>query len=166
MDRLIEFICRLNRIIDWIYPYFQKVMPKDTFKYAFCGGGNTLLDLILYFVTYNFILDKKDLDLYYIVFSPHIAAFLLVFPITFCTGFLLSKYITFSQSPLRGKIQLFRYGVIVFISILLNYILLKLFVDVCHIFPTPSKLLTTSVVVIFSYFSQRHYSFRSIKVTD
>ncbi len=153
----------INQIIDWVFPYFKGFVPKETFKYAFCGGSNTLFDLVLYFVTYNFILDKNDLHLFFVTISPHIAAFFLVFPITFSSGFLLSKYITFTQSQLRGRIQLFRYGVTVLGSIGLNYLFLKLFVNVCHFYPTPSKLLTTIVVVIYSYFSQRHYTFRRKK---
>jgi len=139
-------------------------MPKETFKYAFCGGSNTMFDLVLYFITYNFILDKNDLHLHFVTLSPHIAAFFLVFPITFSTGFLLSKYITFTQSQLRGRVQLFRYGVTVLGSIALNYVLLKFFVNVCGIYPTPSKLLTTIVVILYSYLSQRHFTFRTKKV--
>ncbi len=138
-------------------------MPKETFKYAFCGGSNTIFDLVLYFITYNFILDKNDLHLNFVTLSPHIAAFFLVFPITFSTGFLLSKYITFTQSHLRGRVQLFRYGVTVLGSIVLNYVLLKFFVNVCGIYPTPSKLLTTVVVILYSYLSQRHFTFRTKK---
>lgn len=154
----------VNLIIDWLYQPFQRYIRKDTFRYAICGGGNTVLDIFLYFITYNFILRKKILDLKIVAISPHIASFFIVFPITFTTGFLLSKYITFTESELKGKVQLFRYGVTVAICILLNYVLLKLFVDLCGIYPTPSKLLTTGIVVIYSYFSQRHFSFKTARV--
>jgi putative flippase GtrA len=45
--------------------------------------------------------------------------------------------------------------------VFLNYILLKLFVDGIGLYPTPSMMLTTVVVVMFSYLSQRHFSFQS-----
>ena len=153
----------INQLIDWFYPYFKSFFPKETFKYAFCGGSNTILDLFLYFVTYNFILQKHNLEMGFITVSPHIASLFIVFPITFSTGFLLGKYITFTQSYLRGRIQLARYGITVLGSIALNYLLLKLFVDICHLYPTPSKLLSTIVVVIYSYISQRHFTFRKPK---
>jgi putative flippase GtrA len=153
----------INKVIDFFYPFFKGFFPKETFRYAFCGGFNTMVDLILYFITYNFILIKSNVNLHFVTLSPHIAAFLMVFPVTFSTGFLLSKYITFTQSQLRGRIQLFRYGITVLGSILLNYILLKLFVDVCGFYPSPSKLLTTIVVIFYSYLSQRHYTFRNKK---
>ena len=148
-----------------MYVPFQKFLPIETFRYAVCGGANTSLDIFLYFICYNFVLKKQMIDLKIISITPYIGAFIIVFPITFLTGFLLMKYITFSASELRGRIQLFRYGVTVLICILLNYFLLKLFVGYCHLFPTPSKILTTGVVVIYSYFSQKHFSFKTPKTT-
>jgi hypothetical protein len=51
-------------------------MTIQMFRYAACGGGNFLLNVFLYFVSYNFILEKQVLDLDFIAFKPHIAAFL------------------------------------------------------------------------------------------
>jgi len=153
----------INDLINWFYPFFEKYIPKSTFRYAFCGGANTSLDIFLYFISYNFILHKKILNLSIISISPHIASFFLVFPITFSTGFLLSKYITFTESELRGRIQLIRYGITVLVCIVLNYIFLKLFVDVCGLYPTIAKILTTLLVVIYSYFSQKHFTFNVAK---
>jgi putative flippase GtrA len=150
----------INQTIDWFYIPFKKYIPYQTFKYAFCGGGNTALDIFLYFISYNFILHRADLNLRIIAIKPHIASFFITFPITFTSGFLLSKYITFKESALKGKTQLFRYGVTVFVCFLLNYVFLKLFVEYMHIYPTPSKLLTTCLVVIYSYFSQKYFSFK------
>lgn len=148
------------KIIDWVYPPFSRIIPHETFVYLVCGGGNTLLDIILYFISYNFILDKEMLNLGFITISPHIAAFMMSFCITFPLGFLLAKYITFSQSDIRGRIQLFRYGVTVVMCILLNYVFLKLFVEIFHWYPTLSKIATTVIVAVYSYLSQKHYTFK------
>lgn len=101
------------------------------------------------------------LHLKVITLSPHIAAFFMAFAVTFPTGFFLSKYITFSQSELRGRIQLFRYGITVVMCILLNYFFLKIFVDFFGWYATPSKIITTGLVVIYSYFSQKYFTFRT-----
>jgi len=149
------------RTIRWFYPPFRMFIPPETFRYAATGGFNTMLDIFLYFVFYNFILDKQIVNLGFIAISPYIAAFIFVFPITFSTGFLLSKYVTFLDSPLRGKTQLTRYGLSVVGSILLNYICLKVFVEYFYIWPTVSKILTTVVVIIYSYVIQRHFTFKT-----
>ncbi|PKP30846.1 MAG: phenylalanine 4-monooxygenase [Bacteroidetes bacterium HGW-Bacteroidetes-17] len=151
------------RFIDYFYPLCSRFIPNETFRYAATGGANTALDILLYFVFYRFILDKQIVDFGFVAISPHIAAFVFVFPITFTTGFLLAKYITFTSSSLKGNIQLFRYGVTVFGAILMNYALLKLFVDGFGLYATLSKILTTIVVVTYSYFVQRFYSFKTGK---
>jgi putative flippase GtrA len=150
-------------IIDWFYAPFNKYLSEETFRYAVTGGANTVLDIFLYFIFYNFIISKQVVDLGFIAISPHIAAFLMVFPITFSTGFILAKYITFTQSEIRGRIQLVRYAVSVAGSILLNYILLKLFVEVAGLYATLSKILTTCVVVVYSFIIQKYFTFQTGK---
>lgn len=135
-------------------------MPEQTFKYAATGGMNTALDIFLYFIFYNFVLKKENLELGFYAISPHIAAFLLSFVFTFPIGFLLAKFISFPDSYLRKRIQLFRYGLTVIGSIVLNYIFLKLFVESVGIYPTPSKIITTFIVIIFSYTSQKYFTFK------
>ena len=61
--------------------------------------------------------------------------------------------------------QLFRYAVLVGMCIILNYVFLKMFVEVWNIYPTPSKILTTALVAVFSYISQRKFTFKVKPIT-
>ncbi len=150
-------------VIDWFYKPFKRFIPQETFRYAATGGGNLFLDIFLYFIIYNFVLHKQIVELPFVAISAHIAAFIIVFPITFTTGFVLAKYVTFTSSPLSGKKQLFRYGLSVIGAILMNYFLLKLFVESFEIYPTPSKMITAIFVVSYSYLSQRFFTFKTHK---
>ena len=152
-------------IVDWFYFPFLRFIPIQVFRYAATGGANTIFDLFLYFVFYRYILDMQIVELGFIAISPHIAAFLLVFPITFLSGFLLAKYVTFTSSELKGKIQLFRYGITVTGAIFLNYIFLKFFVEYLGFYATLSKAITTIIVVIYSYLVQRNFSFKTANPT-
>lgn len=151
------------KIVDHFYPPFKKIMPLQTFRYAVCGGGNMVLNILIYAVTYNFILQKQNVVLPFITISPHVAAFIISFCITFPIGFYLSMYVVFPGSLLKRRIKLFRYFIVVVICILLNYYLLKLFVEDFGWYPTPSMMVITVIVVLFSYLSQRHYSFKHVK---
>ena len=151
--------------IDLFYTPFQTLIPIETFRYAATGGFNTLLDISLYFICYNFILDKQIIDLQIVSISPHIGAFLIVFPITFFTGFLLAKYITFTGSEIRGRVQLMRYMLSVSGSIFLNYFFIKLLVEFGGLWPTLSKIITTVIVVIYSYFVQKFYTFKTTRLS-
>lgn len=151
---------KLINFIDFFYPAFRKFMPLQTFRYAVCGGSNVILDLFIYFLSYNYILCKQNLDLGFIVFKPHIAALLMAFCISFPVGFLLSKYIVFNSSQLRGRIQLFRYVLIVAINLFLNYAILKVLVEYMEFYPTIARLFAIALVVTFSYLSQKHFTFK------
>lgn len=152
----------LMQIIDFFYPPFRRILPHQTFRYAACGGSNQILNLLVYYISYNFIFKKQDWHLGFITFKPHIAAFLLAFAVTFPIGFLLSRYVVFNESDMKGRQQAVRYITVVLICLLLNYGLLKLFVEVFHWYPTPSMLLTILIVVAFSFLSQKKFAFKSV----
>jgi ABC-type amino acid transport system permease subunit len=108
-------------------------------------------------------LDEQNFQVGLFTVSPHIASFLLAFLLSFPAGFLLMRFVVFQQSQLKGRIQFFRYLVIVVCSLLMNYFFLKLFVEYLHFYPTVAKIITTFFVVAFSYFSQRNFSFKTEK---
>ncbi|NIG56915.1 GtrA family protein [Chitinophaga sp. Cy-1792] len=147
-------------IIDFFHKPFSGIIPKQTFRYLACGGGNTLMDIVLYFISYNYILHKEPVHVLFIPMAAHIAAIFMAMAITFPTGFLLSKYVVFSESNLQGRTQLIRYFMLVGVCLVLNYVFMKFFVDVLHLFPTVGKICTTALVVTFSYLTQKKFTFK------
>lgn len=147
--------------VDLFYPLFQKMMPLQTFRYAACGGFNTCLDITLFFISYNYILQKQPVHIGFLTIGAHIAAFLIGFCVTFPIGFYLSRYVVFQATSVAKREQLGKYFMVVLGCLFLNYGFLKLFVDVLHWYPTPSKLITTLFVVAFSYVSQKHFTFKT-----
>lgn len=136
-------------------------MNIQTFRYAASGGGNTLLGLIAYYISYKYIFAEKTFDINFFAFKGHIAALILSFCVTFPVGFFMSKYVVFSDSNMKGRIQLFRYLMICLFNLALNYILLKIFVEKLHIYPVVAQVITICIVVVFSYIAQRNYSFKT-----
>ena len=149
-----------HSVIDWFYLPFKRFMPLQTFRYAACGGGNTILDISLFFLIYKFILHKQMLHTPWFTLSPHIAAFLMSFIVTFPVGFFLSRYVVFEGSAVRKREQLPKYMIVVLGAILLNYFFLKIFVETFGMYATLAKIITTFFVVAFSYFSQKHFTFK------
>jgi putative flippase GtrA len=136
-------------------------MPLQTFRYAACGGFNTALDIVLFFISYNYILRKQIVHFSSFAISPHIASFIIAFVVTFPLGFYFSRYVVFTGSNLKGRVQLGRYLLLVLACIGLNYMFLKVFVEQFHIYPTIAKIFTTVIVVTFSYLTQKHFTFRT-----
>lgn len=151
---------KILSFIDFFYPPFKKLMPLQTFRYAVCGGSNTLLDIFLFYISFNFVLKKQILNLGFISLKPYNAALGMAFCITFPLGFIMNKYLVFKGSYLRGHVQLVRYMLIVAANLALNYVILNLLVQYLHFFPTIAKVIATVIIVAFSYLSQKHFTFR------
>ena len=168
MNKLARII---TKIIDFFYIPFRKIMPEQLFRYAACGGGNLVLDWILYFLIYNFVIGHEIVNLTLDIghwtidqaITPHIATLCIVFPITLLTGFWLQKYVTFTTSQLNSWRQLSRYIFIVGVNLAINYFGLKLCVEIWGWYPTPSKMVITLITVAISYFGQKYYTFRTKK---
>ena len=151
---------RIISLVDFFYPPFKKLFPLQTFRYAVCGGGNMVLDIVLFYISFNYILHKQMLDLGFITLKPYNAALFMAFCITFPLGFFLSKYIVFNGSYLKGRVQLFRYVLIVGINLILNYVILNVLVQSMHFYPTVARIFAVAIIVTFSYLSQKHFTFK------
>lgn len=150
----------IQKAIDFFYPPFNKLMAPEFFRYGVTGVGNMVFDWLLFYSIYHFVLHQEMLHLGFVTLGSHIAALVFTFPISFLSGFWLQKYVTFTASDLHGKTQLMRYALVVAINLGINYGGLKLFVEVFHFYATPSKMLITIITTIFSYVSQKKFTFR------
>ena len=151
----------ISRVIDSLYiKPIATIIPQQLWRYGVCGATNMALDSVWYFVIYHFIVCKHFIDLGFVVVSPHIASLIVVFPITFFTGFWLNRNVAFHTSPTPRGRQLWRYALSVAGAIVLNYISMKLLVEVCGIWPTPSKIITTVISSIYSFLMAKFYTFR------
>ncbi len=150
----------LLKLIDFFYPPFSSWLSLNTFRYLATGGTTAASGIVVYFIAYNFILHQQHVVVGSLLVTAPIAALVIESFITFMIGFILNKYLVFTQSNLKGRIQLFRYASVVLTNILLNYAFLKVLVEAFGFYPTLAKVVTTAVLAIFSYFSQKHFSFK------
>jgi putative flippase GtrA len=135
-------------------------MPIQTFRYAACGGGNMLLGLFLYYVLFYFIFKQQNVSVFITVLKAHNAALFISGCITFCVGFLLNKFVVFTSSNLQGRVQLFRYFLSFSTNLVINYFLLRLFIEVLKIEEFIAQVTSTLIIVTFSYLTQKHFSFK------
>ena len=86
------FALILRRAIDWFYRRpFSRVISETVFRYGACGAITLSVDAVSYALIYHFLVAGRYFDLGFVVMSPHIASLVLVFPITFFTGFWLCR---------------------------------------------------------------------------
>ena len=151
----------ISKAIDLLYfKPLQKFLSQQVFRYLACGAANAALDAVWYYIIYHYIVCDLDIDLSFVVVSPHIASLAVVFPITFFTGFWLNRNVAFRTTEVRTLPQIMRYALTVVGSIVLNYVCMKFFVESLGVWATPSKMLTTVVCAVYSYLVGRYYTFR------
>lgn len=146
--------------IDIFYPPFRKLMPEQTFRYAVCGGANTVLGLFVFKILLVYFFKQNNVDIGFYVLKPHNAALFISFCLNFIVGFILMKFVVFVDSNLRGRIQLFRYLLSFTLNLILNYFLLKIFVEMIGWKPFLSQCITTAIIITISYLSQKHFTFK------
>lgn len=151
------------KILNLLYiPFVSKFIPKKTFFYAACGGGNMVLDMIIYGTIYNFILNKNDVVIFDFTISSAIASFLITFPIVFLTGLWLAKNITFTNSVNSNRKQSFRYLAVTITNIGIKYSGIKMLTTIA-IWPSLANATMTVITVLFSYLMQNYYTFKGHK---
>ena len=151
----------LIKCIDRLYiKRLEPIISRYLFRYAVCGVSNMALDTLWYFVIYHYIVAERFIDLGFVVISPHIASLIVVFPITFFTGFWLNRHVAFEATKYSSRRQLCRYALTVVGAILINYGCMKLFVEHLLFWPTPSKMITTVISACYSFLAARYYTFR------
>lgn len=157
LDMIAAFI---SRILEFFYPLFSRWMPYQTFRYAACGAYNTASGILVFFIGYNFIFKKEVLQTPVIAISPHIASMILSFLVSFPMGFYLARYVVFPGGLMKKRHQLFRYFLSTIGSLVLNYVNLKIMVDIFGFYPTISQVFNVIIVVTFSYLMQKYFAFK------
>ncbi|MES2431107.1 MAG: GtrA family protein [Bacteroidota bacterium] len=140
-------------------------MPLQTFRYAACGGSNLVLNFTCFTLLYHFF--AQNYKVVYLdghPFESYSIALFIAGVVSFFVGFLLNKYIVFDDSNLKGRIQFFRYFLSFASNLALNYIFLKFLVAYLYLHPVVAQSIVTVVIVIISYITQRHFSFKAAPV--
>lgn len=151
----------ITKLIDIFYiKAIERFIPRHTFRYGVCGVANSIvLDSIFYYLIYHYIVGKKVVELGFFAISPEIAALIVVFPITFFIGFWLNRNVAFNATDERKESQISKYALSVCGSILLSYASLKILVNLCGVWATPAKTLSSIIVAIYSYLAARYFTF-------
>lgn len=163
MRKIFEFSGRMITLaVDFFYPPFRRYVSLQFFRYGVTGVANLVFDWVMYFFIYNYILHQQMLFLGIVTLSSHIATLAIKFPITLTSGFLLQKYVTFTDSTNKGKEQIWRYYLVAFINLGLNYVGLKILVDLLHFYASVANIVISVILTFFSYISQKKFTFKSI----
>lgn len=150
----------LTNIIDVFYPPFKKIMPLQTFRYAACGGGNTILGLVVFFILFHYAFTDDVVNVGFMVFKAHKAALIFSSAVTFATGFFLNKFVVFTESNIKIHVQLFRYFLSFFGNLCIAAFLQTVFIEMLTMNADFSQIIIVVIIVSISYLTQKYFTFK------
>jgi len=151
----------LNKIVVFFHTPFARMISLKTFRYGMSGGSNAVLNLVVFYLSYNYLFDRNNFLLAGFVITPYIAAYIVALAVTFPVGFLLNKYFVFQGVKGQVSKQLSLYAGLTITNIFLEYILLHLLIGRLNI---PATLAQCFIIILLSglsYLFQSYVTFRS-----
>jgi putative flippase GtrA len=129
---------------------FRTLRNREQINYLIVGAWNTFFGYLTYYFLYN-LLNKKINYIIILVPSNIIA--------------ITNAYICYKIFVFRSKgnfiKEYFRFYIVYGISLLLNFILLALFVEILAVTPLIAQAAITIITVSLSYIIHKKYTFRN-----
>lgn len=151
-------------LLNIFYPLFRKWMPFQVYAYLAVGAVNTLFNILLFVVFYQFVLPQGQIAFLGLGLASYTIALVLAFILTVPTGFWLSKYFAFTEAednPKENTKQLGKYFLVVLQGLGSDYLLLKGLIIFTGMQPTVAKILSTVIVITVNYMLQKYFTFKA-----
>lgn len=156
------FALILRRAIDWFYRRpFSRVISETVFRYGACGAITLSVDAVSYALIYHFWLRAvistwdswlcRRISPLWCWFSHYVLHRFLAEPLcrlphaACCGGQTVGALSIDSRRIYFAQLRLY-----------------EILVEVCGLWPTPSKCITSLAVALYSYLAARYYTFKGI----
>ncbi len=153
----------IKYFLDLVYPIFKKLLPYQLYAYLAVGAANTVLNIVLFAVLYQFVLPQPGIMVNGYLVASYTISLLIAFVVTVPAGYWLSKTFAFGQHGIAAKQnarQFIKYFLVVIQGLVLDYLLLKLLVVYAGMHPTAAKIISTVIVLVLNYLLQKYFTFR------
>ena len=156
----------INFFIDLFYPLFRRILPFQLYAYLAVGALNTVLNIVLFAVMYQYILPQSGMEINGILVASYTISLLIAFILTIPTGFWLAKHFAFNQEQStpsgtnKTAAQLTKYFLVVLQGLGSDYLILKALIVFFDMQPTVAKLISTGVVLTLNYLLQKYFTFK------
>ena len=140
----------------------KRILNNRVVRYIFSAGMATGVDVVVYFLSFNFLFYKNDLNVAeWLTVSAPTASLAISYSCGLVTNFLITKYLVFTKSDLKGIHQLMRYILVAVLILLLNYLLMSFLIKEMEWYPTIARICSALTIGFLSFIIHKFYSFRS-----
>lgn len=139
----------------------QHILDNKLFRYFLSAGLATWVDVLTYFLVYNYLYKKTDIVITDgLVVASTTASLLMSYTAGLITNFTLTKWLVFKESELETHKQLFRYVLVALLILALNWMLMRVLIRNLEWYPTLSRATSALLIGFLSFFIHRVFSFR------
>lgn len=139
----------------------KRVLKSKVFRYFISAGIATWVDIMVYFVAFNYIYEKQDINLFsWMVISAPTASLMLSYTAGLLTNFFFTKHLVFKESELETHKQLFRYVLVAIVVLACNYMLMRFLIRQWHWFPTIARACSAVAIGALSFMVHKSFSFK------
>jgi putative flippase GtrA len=138
----------------------RRAYESKLVRYIFSGGTSTGVDMVSYYIAYNYLLKKEHLVIGNATIGAHIAALCISYSLGLITNFLITRYFVFTESTLRKREQFIRYILVAIIVFAGNYFMMKILVEVCDVWPTVARAIAAATIAFLSFRLHKVFTFK------
>jgi len=157
MKTIIEYFLNL------FFPLFKEKLSYQVYAYLAVGAANTVLNILIFALFLEFILPQNNVLFLGFSFASYTIGLLVAFFLTIPTGFWLSKNFAFinkTKTHIKVGGQIRKYFAVVLQGLCSDYLILKGLIIFIGLHPTPSKIISTVIVVTLNFYLQKYYTFK------
>jgi putative flippase GtrA len=139
----------------------KKVLRLKVVRYFFAAATATLVDVWVYFIAFNYIYDKQNINFFGIyTFAAPTASLILSYTCGLITNFLITKFLVFTNSDLKTWHQFLRFVLVALGVLALNYGVMTFLIKHFEWYPTIARAVSAISIGALSFMVHKTFSFR------
>lgn len=139
----------------------SRLVQNKLFRYFISAGLATWVDIMVYFMAYNYLYQKTDISVFNLfTVSAATASLFLSYTMGLLTNFLMTRYLVFGDSELEFHKQLFRYVLVALLVLALNWVLMRVLIREFDWWPTLARATSALCIGLLSFVIHKTFSFR------
>lgn len=144
----------------------KSLLRNRAIKYIIAAGVATIVDVGIYFISFNYIFQKQDFRFSFgLLLTAPIASLIVSFSCGLLTNFFISKYFVFKDAAKqKSHIQFLKFASVAFGTLIANYLFMKLLIVGFGLFPTVSRLISAITIGALSFMAHKIFSFKAHKI--
>jgi putative flippase GtrA len=144
--------------------FFTRIFDSRIFRYFISAGLATWVDVVVYFLAFNYLYEKTDIVFTEgFVIASTTASLVMSYTAGLITNFTLTKMLVFKESDLQTHQQLFRYVLVALLVLALNWLMMRFLIRSLEWYPTVARGASAILIGVLSFSIHKVFSFRSSK---